>query len=206
VNAGSAAHDPVRERIEFAALRLIGSRGLEATGIEALCERAGVSRRHFERRFADPEDCFLSLHDELAAELCERLRSAYEGPAAWHDRIWAAGWAAMRFLREDPLRARFLVVAVNGAGERAQARRDRLVRGLAELLDAGRSELGEPGSASRVSAEVIAGAIYGTVLDRVAAGCIERGEDFLPELVYMAVLPYLGSQAAEDELLVQPLR
>ena len=29
---------------------------------------------------------------------------------------------------------------------------------------------------------------------------------FLPELVYMAVMPYLGSRAAEDELLVQPLR
>ncbi len=149
---------------------------------------------------------FLSLYDEAAAALCERVRSAFERPAAWHDRIWAAGWAAMRFLREDPVRARFLVVDVNGAGGRAQARRDRIVHGLADLLDAGREGLEDPGSVSRVTAEVLAGAIYGTVLAKVEAGCIERGEEFLPELVYMAVMPYLGSRAAEDELLVQPLR
>ena len=63
-----------------------------------------------------------------------------------------------------------------------------------------------PSSVSRCTAEIVAGAIYGTVLARIEAGSIERGEEFLPELVYMAVMPYLGARAAEDELLVQSLR
>lgn len=198
--------DPARERIAAAAIELIGSNGYAATGIEAICERAHAARNHFERCFADLEDCFLSLHDEVTAEFCEQVMSAYGGPETWHDRIWAAGWAAMRYLREDPVRARFLMVEVNGAGSSAQAHRDRIMQRCADLLDAGREELEDPGSVSRCTAEVAAGAIYGTILTKIEAGWIDRGEEFLPELIYMAVMPYLGARAAEDELLVQPLR
>ncbi len=112
----------------------------------------------------------------------------------------------MRFFEEDPARARFLVVEVNGTGSGAQSRRDRTLQGLADIVDGGREELEKPESVSRCTAEIVAGAIYGTVLGRIESGYIERREDFLAELVYIAVLPYLGSRAAEDELLVQPLR
>lgn len=189
-----------------AAVELIGGNGLPATGAEAICARARVSRRHFDRCFAGMEDCFLSLHDEVTAQLCERVTAAYEGAESWHDRVWAAGWAAMSFLREDPVRARFVLVAVNGAGSGAQARRDRILQRLTDLLDAGREELNRPRTVSRCTAEVAAGAVYGTLLTKIEAGCIDRGEEFLPELIYMAVMPYLGSRTAEDELLVQPLR
>jgi AcrR family transcriptional regulator len=206
VSGAGAVRDPARDRIAAAAVKLIGDRGYAGTDVEALCERAQVSRAHFDRCFANLEDCFLSLHDEVAAEFCDRVMAAFEAPAGWHNRIWAAGWAAMRFLQEDPVRARFFVVAVNGAGKRAQARRDRIVQRLADLLDAGREETEQAGSLSRCTAEVASGAIYVAILTKVEGGGIDRGEEFLAELVYMAVMPYLGARAAEDELLVQPLR
>jgi AcrR family transcriptional regulator len=204
--ARRSVRDPARERIALAMVELVADHGFPAVDVATVCERAQVSRSHFDRCFADLEDCFLSLHDEIAAELCEHLRGAYEAAGNWHDRIWAAGWAAMRFLREDPSRARFFLVAVNGAGAAAQDRRDRLLQRCADLLDGGRDENESPGPMSRCTAEIAAGAIYGTILTKVEAGAIERGEDFLPELIYMAVMPYLGARAAEDELLVQPLR
>jgi AcrR family transcriptional regulator len=185
---------------------MVGSHGFDAVDVGAVCEQAQVSRAHFDRCFADAEDCFLGLHDETVAELCLRVDSACDGRETWHDRIWAAGLAAMRFLQEDPIRARFLVVAVNGAGSGAQSRRDRIVRRIADLLDHGRDEVAGARPVSRCTAEIAAGAVYGTILSRVEAGSIERGEEFLPELIYLAVMPYLGARAAEDELLVQPLR
>jgi AcrR family transcriptional regulator len=208
-NGGPAARalaDPARQRIAAATVFLIGTRGYESTSIKLVCEQARTRRSHFDRCFAGMEDCFLSVHDELSAELCERVEASQGGAGCWHDRVWAAGWAAMSFLGEDPTRARFLVVEVNGTGAAAQARRDRILQGIAGILDNGRKELEEPGSVSRCTAEIVAGAIYGTVLGKIESGCLERGEDFLPELVYMAVMPYLGSRAAEDELLVQSLR
>jgi AcrR family transcriptional regulator len=198
--------DPARDRIVAATIALVGTRGYAETSIEMVCARAGTRRSHFDRCFAGKEDCFLCVHDEVAAEFCDRVLDAYAGPSSWHDRIWAAGWAAMRFFEEDPARARFLVVEANGTGSGAQLRRDRVLQRLADILDGGREELAKPDSVSRCTAEIVAGAIYGTILSRIDAGCIERGEDFLPELVYMAVMPYLGSRAAEDELLVQSLR
>lgn len=197
--------DPVRKRVTMAMVELGAEHGLEATTVAMICKRAGVGRPAFDRSFAGKEDCFLRVHDEIAATFCRRIEAAYAGPRAWHDRIWAGAWAAVRFLQEDAMRARFFVVAVNGAGNRAQARRDRVLQRLADMVDAGRAELEEPESVSRCTAEVVAGAIYAAVLTKVRGGAIERGEEFLSELVYMAMTPYLGARAAEDELLVQPL-
>jgi AcrR family transcriptional regulator len=197
--------DPARQRIVAATVFLIGSRGYESTSIELVCEQARTRRSHFDRCFAGMEDCFLSVHDQVCAEFCERVEVAHAGMASWHDRVWAAGWAAMRFFGEDPTRARFLVIEINGAGSAAQARRDRILQRIADIVDGGREQLERPDSVSRCTAEIVAGAIYGTVLGRIESGCLERGDDFLPELVYMAVMPYLGSRAAEDELLVQSL-
>lgn len=185
---------------------LVGSRGYAATSIEMVCEQARTRRSHFDRCFAGKEDCFLSIHDEVSAEFCGRVAAAYAAASSWHDRVWAAGWAAMSFLHEDPTRARFLVVEVNGAGSGAGVRRDRILQKIADIVDGGRKELEKPGSVSRCTAEIVAGAIYGTMLAKIESGWVERGDDFLPELVYMAVMPYLGSRAAEDELLVQSLR
>ena len=187
-------------------MALVAEYGYEAVSVRAICERGHVARADFERRFADKEDCFLAIHEEIGNELCAEVRAAHEAASSWHDRIWAAGWAALRFLQEDPVRGRFFIVEVNGAGAAAQASRDRLLQGLADLIDAGREELEDPGSVSRCTAEIVAGAIYGTVLAKLEEGSVERDNEFLPELVYMAVMPYLGSRVAEDELLVQPLR
>lgn len=203
---GPSPADPARERMVTALVELVGGYGYEETSVEMVCERARTRRAHFERCFAGKQDCFLWTHDELCEELCDRVDMALVGATSWHDRLWAAGWAAVRFLREDPVRARFLVVEVNAAGEGGQLRRDRILQRLADILDGGREELDQLANVSRCTAEILAGAIYGTVAAKIEAGCLERGEDFLPELVYMAVLPYLGSRAAEDELLVQPLR
>ncbi|MCW2987649.1 MAG: transcriptional regulator, TetR family [Solirubrobacterales bacterium] len=197
--------DPVRKRIATAMVELAAEHGLDATTVAMVCERAAVGRAGFDRNFSGKEDCFLKVHGEIALEFCQRAGAAYAGPRAWHDRVWAGAWAAMRFLQDDPVRARFLVVAVNGAGGRAQARRDHVLQGLADMIDAGRGELEEPESVSRSTAEMVTGAIYGTILTKVSGGAIERGEEFLSELVYMAMMPYLGARAAEDELLVEPL-
>jgi AcrR family transcriptional regulator len=187
-------------------LSLAGTHGYTATTIDAVCGLAEVPLSDFRSRFADKEECFLAVHDEISAEFCARVLGAYEAHTSWHDSMWAAGWAAIGFLQEDPVRARFFAVEVNVAGSRAQARRDRVMQVFADLVDAGRSELDDPDSVSRATAEMVSGAIYSTIQSRIVDGSIERGEDFLVDLVYIAVFPYLGSRTAEAELKVQPLR
>jgi AcrR family transcriptional regulator len=198
--------DAVREDLLRAMVSLAGTHGYPATTIDAVCGLAEVSLSDFRSRFADMEECYLEAYDQIAAEFGERVLGAYEDPTSWHDSMWAAGWAAIGFLQEDPARARFYAVEVNVAGDRARVCRDRVMQVFADLVDAGRNELDEPQSISRATAEIVAGAIYNTIQSRIMDGTIERREDFLVELVYIAVLPYLGAEAAEAELRVQPLR
>lgn len=193
-------------RIGAAIMDLTLSQGYAALTVPGICERAGVHRGAFESLFADPEECFLRLYDEIENQLCERVCAAFDGPKTWHDQVWAAGWAAMRFLREDPARARFAFAETPGMKRTPAARRRRAIDWVARLIDVGRGELEEPDSISVKTAKIAAGAIYDTVQAKVREGWIERGEDFLPELVYIAVLPYLGLTVAEGELLVKPLR
>lgn len=155
---------------------------------------------------SDPAAGFLRVHDEVAAAFWEHLWPAYAGVIGWHDRVWAAGFAMMRFLRDDPARARLLLVAVNGSGPDALERRDRIVQRFADLLDEDPRRNGTPGPRrSRATAEIAAGAVYRMLVVKMEAGAIERGEEFLSELIYMAVVPYLGNQVAESELAVQSL-
>ena len=201
-----ASDDSVRDGLLRAIITLTGTHGYEATTVEAVCGLAEVPRSEFFRRFEDKESCYVAAYDEIAAEFGERVLSAYKSHTVWHDSMWAAGWAAIGFLKEDPVRARFFAVEVNSAGARAQVRRDRVMQVFAELVDAGRAELDDPESLSRATAEMVSGAIYSTIQNKILEGSIDRGEDFLVELVYIAVLPYLGARAAEAELRVQPLR
>lgn len=146
------------------------------------------------------------LYREAVAELCDRVKAAFDGPQSWHDRVWAGGLAAMRYFREDPERARLMVAETNRGDVDSMRRRDEAVQLIADLLDGGRDEHEGPRPMSRCTAEIAAGAVFNTVLAKLDSGSVERGEEFLPELIYMATMPYLGARAAEDELAVQPLR
>lgn len=197
--------DPVRDSLTRAIVSLTGTHGYAATTVEAVCGLAEIPYSEFARRFIDKEDCYLAAYNEIAAELGELVLPVYKAHQAWHEKVWAAGWAAVGFLQEDPVRARFFAVEVNGAGARAQAHRDRVMQVFVDLVDGGRAELDEPDSISRATAEIIVGSISSAVRSKILDGGIDRGEDFV-DLVYMAMLPYFGARAAEAELQVQPLR
>ena len=71
--------DPARERIAAAMVEMVADHGFAAVDVAAVCERAEVGRAHFDRCFADLEDCFLGLHDEVVEELCGRVDAACDG-------------------------------------------------------------------------------------------------------------------------------
>lgn len=133
-------------------------------------------------------------------ELLTRVGRVYAAERSWADRIRAAAYELLRFLREDPERARAMTVGVLSAGKRAQAIRDNGMQALIELIDQGRAELPDPGSMSRATAEGIAGAIYNRIHVTVESGDFSDSEGMVRELMYNVVLPYLGTEAALAEL------
>ena len=98
----------------------------------------------------------------------------------------------------------FTIVESSFGGEPAQLVRDRVLAMLASFVDDGRHEPTARESISDATAAAINGAVFHHM--RVAIENNESGrfEDVLPELMYAAVLPYLGPDAAAEELAIRP--
>jgi hypothetical protein len=115
-----------------------------------------------------------------------------------------AAYAAARFIRDNPQEARFAVLELRRSNDLAKARVEGAVELYTDLIDGGRQELEDPDSASVATARAAAGAILSQVITQMRGSDTSEAERFVPELMYLAVRPYLGRQAALEELTMPP--
>jgi len=133
------------------------------------------------------------------------VTAAFEEEDAWRDSLRAAAYAAARYLRDNPRIVDFGTVQLFQAGLLAQAQRESHLQLMVGMIDAGRQELDDPDSMTRSAAEAAFGSIYEAVVKRVQAGeGTGAAEAFVPELMYIAVRPYLGHEVAKEELEIPP--
>lgn len=192
---------PEWERICRAIIDLVVDGGYDLTTVEAIVERAGVSRADFDRYFSGLEDCYVQAYwTYVAWAFEEQVFSAFEEHDNWRDGLRAAAYAAARFIRDNPRECRFGSLEMMQIGPVAQAHRERQLHGIVDLIDGGRAEMEDPDSVGRSAAEAALGAIYMTTVKGIGSGNAKRGDDFVPELMYLAVRPYLGEEVAREEL------
>lgn len=187
-----------RGRILKALVECVGERGYPETRVTDLIARSGVSRKTFYEHFADKEECFLAAYDAAVAQLMRGVTAAYEAEDDWVDAIRAALAAFLEFLAEHPALTRLCIVDVHAVGSRGLARRDAAVRSFYYLLDAGRADA--PRALPGVTAEGVTGGLYEIVYGRVLRDSIDDLPRLLPELVYWALMPFLGHERAAEEM------
>jgi AcrR family transcriptional regulator len=202
---GTAGAEPTaRERIRDAAIDLVLVHGYGAPAVEMVIERAGVSRPEFHRHFADLEDCCLQIYIGNLADFEEVVFGAFERtPGRWRDRLRAAIYALARFLRDRQREVRFDVVEMSSAGTVPRMHRERQ---LQRLVDCGRQELDDPESMSRAAAESVVGAVYALVVGELQAGraSAAAAESIVPDVMFVALRPYLGHDVAMEEFGIPP--
>jgi AcrR family transcriptional regulator len=189
-----------RERIETAMVDLCFERGYRQMTLEMLLERAGVDPAAFERHFADLEDCFCQVYVVMRDELMRRVAVVVEGQPSWRDGIRAVAYTMVDWTAEDEKRTKLAVVEVRTAGERALILMGEAFEELFDLIDRGRGERRLPGEISRATAEAVGGTIFNQMFAAYEEGSIEAVRAKIPEMMYMAVRPYLGEEAAAEEL------
>jgi AcrR family transcriptional regulator len=195
-----------RERLLAAMLRAVAELGHRVVSVQDVVERAGVSRPTFYEHFANKEDCFLTAFDTAAARLGDRLEAAaIEAGDHWRDRLRAGLEELLTFIGTEPDAARTLIVEARAAGQAALLRRDALLDRLAGWIDTqARGELSEPPLS--VAAAGVVGGIDALLYSRLNRGETDDLESLLPSLMYFAVLPYGGHEAAAEELGAAVLR
>ncbi|HTR75278.1 MAG TPA: TetR/AcrR family transcriptional regulator [Solirubrobacterales bacterium] len=191
-------------RLREALLDLCVERGYADLRLEDVLERAGVDAAAFHRHYADLDACFAAVLGQAYGEFFERAQEAVAGQTGWRDRMRATAYALLRFLRADERVARLAAVEVQHAGEGAQQLFLETFNRLVDLIDEGSAEAGGPDSPSRATALGVGGVLFARLQEAVAESELGLGEEEIPQLMYAAVFPYLGAEAADEELRIPP--
>jgi AcrR family transcriptional regulator len=192
-----------RQRILQGMLEAVGRMGYESAAIQDAVTAAGVDHRAFYDSFADKEDCYLQAIDAGCAWAELAMREAAAGQETWRGQLRGALDGLLRFLDEQPEVGRALVVEVHAAGPNAVGKRTEAMERASTLMDQAREEGG--GKAPAISAEAIVAGILAVLHSRLAGRQAEGYARLLPELMYLAVLPYFGADAAAAEMQGEPI-
>lgn len=188
------------ERFVAAVTQVVAENGYRSTSVEAIVDRAGLSRESFDRHFSGKEECFLVAWDIANREYVGRAVSAYATGGSWRAGMRAVADAILTYLLELPDESRLLLEA-RSAGPVARARLQTSMDAFVELVDQGRQELDDPDSLSRATAEGIGGAVFEQVTRlMIREDADDDLPDLAPQLMFMVFQPYLGIEEATKEL------
>jgi AcrR family transcriptional regulator len=193
--------DPFADPVAGALVEIVAERGYEATDVEAVIARAGITMSEFRGRFADKEDCVQQVFEGFIEDFLARVRSAFEAEAGWPTSLRAAAYATTDWIDDHPDTARFGMVDVLAArNEMIRVRREEIFVWCAGLIDAGRALAPDPAAVPESAAVMAIGAVVQIVARRMQTGEDRELGRLVPELMYGAVRPYLGEEAARAEL------
>jgi AcrR family transcriptional regulator len=187
-----------RQRILQGMLESVGTKGYEQTTVQDAIEAAGLYRQAFYDSFEDKEDCYLQALDAGSAWLELAMRETASDNGTWRGRLRGALAGLLAFLDEQPAIGRALLVEVHAAGPRAVQKRTEAMGRAAELMDRAREESND--AAPAISAEAVVAGILAVLHGRLSSEQEDGFGQLLPELMYLAVLPYFGPDAASAEL------
>jgi len=197
MNRGETEIRRVREPLIEAMARSCMKQGYLATDVEDLLAEAGASEEEFVSLFGNKEGCALAAVDEaLTAGISAVSR----------------GWSADRSERESTLFALSLLLRIFAEKPEIGAlalthSRQMLPRSCHERYEAGfavltammdrmRADDPEEGRVPRCAARAALGAAEAVIRRELAAGRASALPELLPDLIYGAVVPFVGQEEA----------
>jgi len=197
--------DAERRQLYSALVALCRKRGLGKVTSDQIARQAGLNPGVFDRHFADADDCFAQYLIDACLSFIQRAEAATEDVQNWTSRLRAVVNEIVSFLHADEDRAHMLLSEAPAAGPRGSLVRDEALAKLADLIDSGRDLMDDPAALTRITAEAISGALFNQMRLLQERGELEHAREFVPQLMYFLVLPYLGREAATQELSRPPM-
>ncbi len=188
-----------RSRLLAGAVATIDELGYPRATVGRITGRSRLSRRTFYQMFANRDECFAAVLEELVATVGGELSAAGLEGLPWRERVRISVWTILAFCDREPALARVCVVQALRAGPLVLERREAVLARLAVVVDEGREDGARGERLTPLTAEGLVGAAFAIVYSRLSRG--ERGPltELLGELMAMIVLPYLGPAAARRE-------
>src|SRR5262249_47124203 len=131
----------------------LASQGWAGASVEAVIQKAGVSRRTFYEHFGALDDVLFRIYDNAAEAAIEAVRMAMMEQAASAARIRAGVRMFLRLVTDNPELARVVLREVRAAGPRYEKRREALEDRFASMI------VSIIGGADPIAALAVVGAI-----------------------------------------------
>lgn len=191
-----------RERLLEAMVRVAAAKGYEATTVVDVVEFAGLPEDAFYEEFQDKEACFLEAYDAVIDVLVAHVASAFEAAAGepWPEKIAAGLRGLVELLAIEADIARMAMVEVTAAGDDARERYRAALARFTPFLEEGRVYSGQGDELPADTARFAIGGATSMIFDEIRAGRGPELKRILPDLVFAVLMPYLGPEAAEDEM------
>jgi AcrR family transcriptional regulator len=187
--------DP-RRRILDALIVTVANRGYDRTTLERVLHVAEVPAPVFDEHFEDKQDCFLQAIDELIRRLELTVLERISRSAPWPERIRLGLQTLLRALALQPDAARVAIVESLGAGEPAIERLRAALAAFVPVLEEGLELAPSTEHLPPQTSEAVVGGIAAIVHRRVLEGHTAELPALLPDLLYFALMPYLGHHRA----------
>lgn len=127
--------DARRARLIEAGLDSFGTRGYGASSIEAICQAAGVSTRHFYEQFSGREALLIAVYDEIVAAVIARSLAARDAqPLDAEARARAGLTEFVGGMLDDERRGRVVLIEVVGVSPALETRRREVIRAFAAAI------------------------------------------------------------------------
>lgn len=197
----SLVRDPRRRALD-AFVRTVAREGYDRAGIEEVLALAEVPEPVFYEHFEDKQDCMLAALDEQIRWIGDTIFERVEGSTSWSERVRLGLQALLEALACDPEGARLTLVECLGAGDPAIARIRSAMASFVPALEQGRHRAGADGGVPDIShlppqtSEAIVGGIASILHRHALDGEVAALPALLPDLLYFALMPYLGHERA----------
>ena len=189
-----------RERLLKAMLSELDERGYGGMRVDYALSEAGVSRADFEAEFIDKDACLFAAYAQLTERLARKTSEGCALDAEWPERVRRGLEALLEELAAAPAMARVAIQGFPSIGPEARARYQDFVEGFAPLLREGR-KFAEPGAEPPHWVEMFAvGAAEAIIFEEIGAGRAEQLPALGPAILFSALTPFLGPEAALAEM------
>jgi AcrR family transcriptional regulator len=182
-----------RERLLNGVVDAVAEHGYNATTIGRITDAAKVSRRTFYEYFEGKEDCFGAAYEMIDTHVRGSMLAAGDPAAPWPEQVRARLAVLLDVLCGDPAVARFYLAEPLAAGGELAARYRDAMQLLAETI---RPQAGPSEMDVEVRDQVLMGGIATLIARRLNAGEPQRLPELLPDLVELALAPYIGRDEA----------
>jgi AcrR family transcriptional regulator len=183
-------------------VRVAAAKGYETTTVADVIEAAAVNRETFDEMFASREACFLEAYDAVIDVLVAHVSTAFESTVGqpWPDRIATGLRALVDLLASEHDIARMAMVEVTAVGEDARIRYRAALGRFTYFLEEGRTVSPQADELPADTARFAIGGATSMIFDEVRAGRGPELRRLLPDLLFAVLMPYIGPEAAEDEM------